>query len=200
MPQLDFLKESKTIKEALQDSEKEVVFRSKVATKNNFADVISLKPSVLHISCHGVRNNQQSMGQNYSSSQSVGHFLLFENIQGDGDLVSAQELGAFMKTGHTELEVVFVAACDSEEIGKIFQRNGAKHVICVESKRFVLDEAAIMFTKRFYNKLFSEQVNVCEAFITAKNDVQFKLEKSEANLFKLFTKDDSLDDEFQIDH
>ena len=69
-----------------------------------------------------------------------------------------------MKREQTELDVVFVAACDSEDIGRIFQNNGAKHVICVESKRFVLDEAAIMFTKKFYDELFSKKSNVCTAF------------------------------------
>ena len=50
----------------------------------------------------------------------MGHFLLFENKQGDGELVSAQELSDFMKKANTVLDVVFVAACDSEDIGKIF--------------------------------------------------------------------------------
>lgn len=47
-----------------------------------------------------------------------------------------------MKSSH-ELDLVFVAACDSQDIGRIFQRHGAKHVICVEKERFVLDDAAI---------------------------------------------------------
>ena len=48
-----------------------------------------------------------------------------------------------MKMSQHELDLVFVAACDSQDIGRIFQRNGARHVICVEKERFVLDDAAI---------------------------------------------------------
>ena len=66
-PQLDFVTESKTIKQAIDESHMEVIFRSKVATKKNFADTMSLRPSVLHISCHGVQNqptNQRNFRQN----------------------------------------------------------------------------------------------------------------------------------------
>ena len=71
------------------------------------------------------------MGRNYNQNQSVGNFLLFENAQGDGELFSEQELSKFMKQEQTTLDVVFIAACDSEDIGRIFHQNGARHVICV---------------------------------------------------------------------
>ena len=95
-----------------------------------------------------------------------------------------------MKGEKADLSVVFVAACQSEEIGRIFQNNGAKHVICVESKRFVLDKAAIMFTKKFYFELFSRREQVCNAYVKAKNYVELQLGKNESNLFKKFTQDD----------
>ena len=171
-PQLDFVTESKTIKQAIDESHMEVIFRSKVATKKNFADTMSLSPSVLHISCHGVQNRPTNQ-RNFRQNQNVGNFLLFENGQGDGELVSAQELSTFMEKDEANLSVVFVAACQSEEIGRIFQDNGAKHVICVESKRFVLDKAAIMFTKKFYFELFSRREYVCKAFDKAKNYVEY---------------------------
>ena len=65
------------------------------------------------------------------------------------------------------LDVVFVAACQSEFVGKIFQKCGARHVICVKQDKHVLDEAAIKFTKNFYDHIFNE-VEVCEAFNKAK--------------------------------
>ena len=69
--------------------------------------------------------------------------------------------------------MVFVAACDSEFIGNIFHKSGAKHVICVKQGRHVLDEAAIFFTNRLYKKLFVGS-NICDAFIDSKEDVEFK--------------------------
>ena len=53
------------------------------------------------------------------------------------------------------IEVVFVAACDSKEIGQIFSKNDVSHVICVEKSRTVKDSAAIEFTKRFYYEIFT---------------------------------------------
>lgn len=124
---------------------------------------------MLHISCHGVRNSQHTMGiSNHKHNFSQGHFLLFENEYGDGELVSAQQLSNFMKSAQAELELVVVAACDSYEIGRIFQMNGAKHVVCVEQGRFVLDKAAIDFTKTFYSVLFKGEDDTCSAFEYAK--------------------------------
>ena len=111
---MNFRKESKTIKKALEESKKQVIFQSKVATKSNFVETMSKKPKVLHISCHGIVNSVNTMGIN------PGHFLLFENGQGKGELVSSEQLGEFMRAAKAELDVVFVAACQSENIGRIF--------------------------------------------------------------------------------
>ena len=46
-----------------------------------------------------------------------------------------------------KLDVVFVAACDSEIVGRIFLKCGARHVICVKTGEHVLDEATIQFTE-----------------------------------------------------
>lgn len=129
------------------------------------------------------------MGQNFDLHKERGHLLLFEDQNGDGELVSAQELREFMQQANTELEVVFVAACDSQGIGHIFQRCGAKHVVCVEQDRYVLDEAAIYFTKTFYSLLFKGE-NICEAFEAAKRAVKFKIRETEANLFMLLLAED----------
>lgn len=103
-----------------------------------------------------------------------------------------------MKKDETQLDVVFVAACDSEDIGEIFHKNGAKHVICVRTGRFVLDEAAIMFTKQFYIELFSKKSDVCTAFRKAVNFVDLQMGEYESNLFKKFTKDDLSPEEIDL--
>ena len=126
---------------------------------------------------------------NLSASEDQSHCLLFENMQGDGELVSASQLRELMKKTNQELDVVFVAACDSQDIGRIFQRNGARHVVCVESNRFVLDEAAILFTKTFYSYLFTGE-EICAAFNAAKNAVSFNIREAEANLFIMLLKEE----------
>ena len=106
-------------------------FFSKVATKDSFEETIRWAPRVLHISCHGIRLKDRSSA------------LLFENQYGAGDLVTEEQLTNLLKSSQKKIELIFLAACDSERVGKIFQKCGIPHVICVKQERFVLDEAAI---------------------------------------------------------
>ena len=59
--------------------------------------------------------------------------LLFETQTGEGELVCLQELQKLIRRTMPRLDVVFVAACDSELVGKIFLKCGARHVICVKT-------------------------------------------------------------------
>ena len=70
-----------------------------------------------------------------------------------------------------DLDLVFVAACKSDFVGRIFQKTGAKHVICVKQEKEILDNAAIAFTKSFYYQVFIKQ-NICDAFERALADTQ----------------------------
>ena len=56
------------------------------------------------------------------NDQFAGQYLLFENQYGDGELVSAQELGELLEKSLKDFHfsVVFVAACDSEDVGELF--------------------------------------------------------------------------------
>jgi len=118
----------------LKESKREINFLRLVATKDNFEQMIRKEPKVLHISCHGIKIEArlQPMQLNYGGSRKEDHYLLFENSYGAGELVSGEQLQNFMQSTKHQIDVVFVAACDSEYIGKIFQRCGAKHVVCVE--------------------------------------------------------------------
>ena len=71
-------------------------------------------------------------------------------------------------------KLVFLAACDSQKIGEIFLDCGIEHVICIKQGRSVLDEAAIKFTKSFYNAVF-DGYTFCEAFNSALNATPFNM-------------------------
>ena len=113
------------------------------------------------------------------------NFLLFEKENGEGELVSFAELNKIIKKAMPKLNVVFFAACNSEIIGKLFQKCGAQHVICIQKRREVLDEAAIDFTQTFYDRLI-RGMTTCEAFNAAKADVEFKYKEFEAEIFMNF--------------
>ena len=88
-----------------------------VATLDNFSDMLDLTPQVLHISCHGIEKKQGMSA--YTKGEN--NFLLLEKKTGEGELVSENTLSTLInKTIGGNLELVFVAACDSEFVGKIF--------------------------------------------------------------------------------
>ena len=60
-----------------------------------------------------------------------------------------------LESSKAELDFVFVASCYYEFAGKIFQNIGVKHVICVKSGNTIGDDAVIMFSKVFYQLVFS---------------------------------------------
>lgn len=161
-----------------------------VATKNNFSQMLNKEPKVLHISCHGVDNMTSTMDDNYEIDRKHdGKFLLFENDKGEGELISSKTLSALVMSVLPDLDLVFVAACKSNFVGKIFQNCGAKHVICVRQKSKVLDEAAIAFTKTFYQKLLNQE-DICAAFNIAKASVAFMHQSQEADKFQMLKQEE----------
>ena len=55
-PQLQFNKEKKVIKDQMRESGQSLVFKCAVATQENFIEMLTKSPRILHISCHGVDN------------------------------------------------------------------------------------------------------------------------------------------------
>ena len=82
---------------------------------------------------------------------------------------------------------MYVASCHSEEAGKIFLEAGVPHVICIDSKQALMDKASIEFSKFFYDEVFDQYSNVCEAFWNAKKKVEDTFGKYQADKMKLFT-------------
>ena len=54
--------------------------------------MLSKAPKVLHISCHGIPNNKNTMKENYEAIKQEGDFLLFEHEELIGELVSEKSL------------------------------------------------------------------------------------------------------------
>ena len=165
--------------------------------------MIRLKPSILHISCHGIENEQEikknkNIGltrQEEISDQ--GKFLLFETSEAKGELISANQIRQLIKKSFRDLNVVILAACKSEYIGKVFIDAGAQHVICVKQNREMLDAAASKFSSTFYSNVFSGDQNICEAFEKAKRNVEMQHNSAEANLFTILTQDKHYDNKCQ---
>ena len=59
---------------------------------------------------------------------------MFETDEGAGELVSSDHLKSLIEKSKYSFEIVIVAACQSELIGKVFLEGGAKNVICIDQK------------------------------------------------------------------
>ena|ERR1719438_95524 len=119
----------------MKENKQHIIFKSMVATKQSFTEMLEIEPQILHISCHGIEKEQ---GMNAHASGD-NKFLLLEKETGEGELVSEKELNKLISSTMPNLDLVFVAACQSEFVGKIFQKCGARHVICVQQDKEVLD-------------------------------------------------------------
>ena len=107
-----------------------------------------------------------------------------------------------MQRAKRKINLIFLAACDSEEIGKVFSDAGIEHVICVAKKRYVKDEVAINFTYNFYTNILQGE-EVCSAFDSAIVKTVFRIGghsgQSEVSLFKLLKASD-YHDIFEINY
>jgi hypothetical protein len=84
---------------------------------------------------------------------------------------------------------VFVAACKSKFVGSMFQKAGVKHVICVDEKAEVLDEAVLNFTSRFYKNIFQGE-HICRAFDLAQAEVEVHQSKGQAKMFTMLLEEE----------
>jgi len=94
-----------------------------------------------------------------------------------------------MLTVPKSLKFVFFATCHSEAAGEIFYNAGIQHVICILKSKEILDEAAVYFSRNFYELLFKGKLSICEAFLKAKNMIRHHHDdqiKEEADKFYIF--------------
>ena len=114
------MKEAKAIKESIKYTGKAAKFLGMVATEENFDQMLRKDPKVLHISCHGIQNTKKTISFSLQAEQNEDTFLLFEGKEGDGRVLSAAKIQTLIKQIVPNLNLVFVAACHSLVVGKIF--------------------------------------------------------------------------------
>lgn len=90
--------------------------------------------------------------------------MLFENELGMAQPLMAVDLENLLQGSKisTNIKCVFLAACYSSNIAKVFLRAGIKHVIC--TNRVVDNAAAGEFTKHFYASLIGTSQCFCNSF------------------------------------
>ena len=115
----------------MKETEQKLVFKGQVATIENFSQILSENPKILHISCHGLRLSEKRSTITKDDVNEIENFLAFETKSGEGELINYKTLKKLIAQKVPDLDVIFLAACNSEFAGEIFLKCGAKHVICI---------------------------------------------------------------------
>lgn len=113
----------------------------------NFIAALSKNPYILHFIGHGIKTSHFPKKEDY---------LVLENDDGSGQLISSAKLKMIIDVCNAKLDTVFLSSCYSESEADVFLNAGANHVICIQRDKKVTDQACISFSSAFYTALFSE--------------------------------------------
>ena len=134
---LDFKREKEIISKSLMQTGISIEIRSDFATADNFRSMVLLGCQALHFSGHGLPG-----------------VLAFEDGRGGAHLIEADLLRELFEAGGPGgIQMVFVSACHSRQIGEAFVKAGVEHVVAVRLEEPVYDKAAANFARAFYQAL-----------------------------------------------
>jgi len=155
LEQLDISGERNQFWNTLKQSKQKLRVIHKTATTSNIIAAVTGGCRCIHYSGHG-----------YPS------YLAFEDAKriGETHLVHYDLIRKVCEDEDQRIEFVFASACHSEHVGEAFIEAGIQHVVAVNTKFEVTDEAASVFTKHFYNTLLNGRT-IEKAFKTAKHAV-----------------------------
>jgi len=118
--------------------------------------------------------------------------ITLETDTGELAPIDVQRMREVLKSAETGLRtrLVFVAACESDQTGRVFEKAGVEHVVAMRHK--VVDAHARCFTKEFYKYLL-RPLSVRAAFDMAFQSVSLQFPSAE-NAFILLPTDTSHDE------
>ena len=144
---LDFKREKDIISKSLKQMGISIDIRSDFATTDSFRTMVLLGCQALHFSGHGLPG-----------------VLAFEDGRGGAHLIEADLLRElFQAGGPSGIQMVFVSACHSRQIGEAFVNAGVEHVVAVRLEEPVYDLSAANFANAFYQALAARKT-VQQAF------------------------------------
>ena len=152
MQMLSIFEEYKMVKKAFEANRK---IRSNACvqlklfhgTKENLYKALKENPTILHLSMHGETD-----------------YLELDNGFGKNDKLKVFD--ERLKKEMNSVKVVLFLACKSQNIAlNLFERgnHNLKHVIYIDQKSKVEDEACVVFSQEFYGKLYG-YINSSEKF------------------------------------
>jgi CHAT domain-containing protein len=157
---VQFETEIDALRRMFQEENYKIKLKVGIATVNNLINVISKQPTILHFICHGEYSKKKQKA-----------YLVFENDCGELDKCYSDTIEKLLSKTNCDIKIVFVNACHSEEVGKIFLEAGIPCVIAVQSELKIEDGVAQKFSENFYRSIFGGET-IKKAFEQATTQVQ----------------------------
>ena len=167
--QLQLNPEIRSIKDAHERSEKRAEFEVKPEPAIRISElqriILKEKPRIVHFCGHG-----------------TGHQgLVLENDAGKPQLVSTEALTNLLKIFDRRIECVVLNACHSQVQGEQINQ----HInFLIATKKEIRDDAALLFTKGFYDDLFNGETYK-DAYELVCNRIHLELYESNSSERKL---------------
>ena len=164
---IDHNTEIEDIIEGLENTNKMVNFRIDIANKDNLNNMITVKPKIVHLSCHGDIDKDGSFYLAFESKKTVG---MMEKL-------TESQLKILFKNQKdmNSIEAMIVSACHSQKIGELMMESGIPVVIAINAPFKIQDEAARTFGKAFHSALVQGS-SYEEAYKHAKSSVAGSLD------------------------
>ena len=162
---ISYLKEIRKILQIINKNKKKLICKFECADNKIFQEVLTNnKTKILHISAHGFYDG------NYS--------LVFENLEKNGQqyLLNINKLKNILslnKEKISQIDLIIVSTCYSQDLGELFTELGAKNVIYILQKTEIVEDISIYFTKFFYENLLKGK--------TIKQSFDAAIEEMESN-------------------
>jgi len=153
---VDFNNECLNILECFQEKKKRINVYIQCAQTGELTKLIVKRPKILHIICHG----------DYDAERGE-YFLEFENNRLELFRLSTSKLREMLEgMDLSDIKLVFVNACHSEEVARVFFDFGVKCIIVVQGKNKINDLYASVFSRYLFDYLLEKQ-SIKQAFTNA---------------------------------
>jgi len=144
-PAINFKTEGETLRKSLAGAKVLTQLKMSVATASSLSKLLTLARSrrglVLHIVAHGIKDAEKGLG------------LMLEGSTGRPHVLWRAELEQLLMVGDgvSNISLLFLNCCNSEELAQIFIERGCPHVIATIG--MVREKSALRFSHQLYFEL-----------------------------------------------
>jgi hypothetical protein len=154
------MEEIRIILELMKNKRKKYNCKFECAGYNVLRDILqNHKTKILHISAHGYFSNPVDCSKNKGKEI---YNLCLENLKKNGQIesININQLKSILylnRANISQLDLVIVSTCYSEDFANLFLEYGAKNIIYINGKTEIIDRISVIFVKYFYQNIIEGQ-------------------------------------------